>query len=96
MSAALIEPPLHRPRPCPACAAQSWAIVDGRCLRCRTDPADLEPAAPARPAWRPTPQVTVERPMPNPGVCAGCGEESWAMAEGHCMACRHRLGMDVA
>lgn len=31
-----IEPPLHRPRPCPACREQSWAIVDGRCLRCRT------------------------------------------------------------
>lgn len=29
------EPPLHRPRPCPACGRESRAILDGRCLACR-------------------------------------------------------------
>lgn len=30
-----IEPPWHRPRPCPSCGNESRAIVDQRCLRCR-------------------------------------------------------------
>ncbi len=34
--ARLIEPPLHRPRPCPTCGEQSWAIIGQRCLRCRS------------------------------------------------------------
>ena len=31
----LIEPPLHRPRPCPACGLNSRAIVKGQCFACR-------------------------------------------------------------
>lgn len=31
----LVEPPLHRPRPCPSCGRESRAIVDGHCLACR-------------------------------------------------------------
>jgi hypothetical protein len=29
------EPPLHRPRRCPACGGESRAIVDSRCFACR-------------------------------------------------------------
>ncbi len=47
----LIEPPLHRPRRCPSCRRESRAVVDGRCLRCRTDPA-LIPAIEAADAER--------------------------------------------
>lgn len=32
-----LEPPLHRPRPCPRCTSPSTAIVDGACLGCRSD-----------------------------------------------------------
>lgn len=42
----LIEPPLHRPHPCPGCGEPSTAIVDDRCLTCRTDPADIPRCAP--------------------------------------------------
>lgn len=31
-----VEPPLHRPRPCPTCRELSRAVIDGRCLTCRT------------------------------------------------------------
>jgi len=40
MTTRMIEPPLHRPRRCSTCGAPSTAIIDGRCLTCRTDPAD--------------------------------------------------------
>lgn len=35
LASSTVEPPLHRPRPCPSCGRESRAIVDGRCLACR-------------------------------------------------------------
>jgi hypothetical protein len=34
-SSAALEPPLHRPRPCPSCSATSTAIEAGHCTRCQ-------------------------------------------------------------
>ena len=50
------------------------------CERCRLNPAGTA----ARPAAPPARQ---------PSTCTQCGAESFAIADGHCMSCRHTLGI---
>lgn len=103
----LIEPPLHRPRSCPACRAESRAIVAGRCLRCRTDPAEV-PAIEASDAewiaatrerfnlpWTPAPQPPKTVVPRSPARCGECCQAKWTVVDGHCMACRASRGLDA-
>jgi len=68
---------------CTRCGQRLLLLRPGRtvCERCRLNPADT----PARPATAPVAR--------QPSTCAGCGTDSFAIADGHCMPCRHALGL---
>ena len=70
---------------CTRCGQRLLLLRPGRtvCERCRLNPADT----PARPATAPVAR--------QPSTCAGCGTDSFALADGHCMPCRHVLGLDA-
>ena len=74
---------MGEPVPCSRCGQQLLLSRPGRtvCERCRLNPT----AMPARPTAPPT--------VRQPGTCAGCGTESFAIADSHCMTCRHTLGI---
>jgi ribosomal protein L37E len=82
MSVASVLPDTEPVR-CARCGQRLLLSRPGRtvCERCRLNPA----GTPARPAATPT--------VRQPSTCAGCGAESFAIADGHCMTCRHTLGM---
>ena len=71
---------------CTRCGQRLLLPHPGRsvCERCRLNPAGTAalPAAPSN--------------ARQPGTCAGCGTESFAIADGHCMTCRHILGIAVS
>jgi len=95
----LIAPPLHHPRRCPNCQAESTAIVDGRCLTCRTPAARRDEARVAdliRHAWtadfrqrhhRPDP-VPTPRAVVDPQTCTACRQAKHTVADGRCLSCR--------
>ena len=70
---------------CTGCGQRLLLLRPGRtvCERCRLNPADTPARSAAPPAAR------------QPGTCTGCGTSSFAVADDHCMPCRHALGLDV-
>jgi len=69
---------------CTRCGQRLLLLRPGRtvCERCRLNPPADTPARPAAPAN-----------ARQPGTCAGCGTASFAIADDHCMSCRHALGI---
>ena len=68
---------------CTRCGQRLLLLRPARtvCERCRLNPADTPARSAAPPAAR------------QPSTCAECGTESHAITAGHCMRCRHVLGL---
>ena len=69
---------------CTRCGQRLLLLHPGRtvCERCRLNRA-------------PTPAPPAAAPARQPSTCAGCGTASFAIADDHCMPCRHALGLDA-